>query len=199
LHHEHVHQHRRWRDRRRAHESVAQATSEWLALTETMLDLLAVDSDTGLPPTNYVTVRAFTYEGHRAVTAPEDDLGHGRHAASPLFLAAHRVISELRLIDEQHRSLLAFLRTHVNAADPCLGSRRRWPSRCARTDRQPEPLGLTKVAYRVRLQPRARGSVVLAHDRRARAQEPPKGDRHRSSHCPARQRNRSVVVERAVR
>ena len=85
-----------------AHESVAQATSEWLALTETMLDLFPVDSDTGLPPTNYVTVRAFTYEGHRAVTAPEDDLGHGRHAASPLFLAAHRVISELRLIDEQH-------------------------------------------------------------------------------------------------
>ena len=85
------------------HESVAQATSEWLALTETMLDLLPADSVTGLPPTNCVTLRAFTYEGHRALTAHEDDLGYGRHPASPLFHAAHKVISELRLIDEQHR------------------------------------------------------------------------------------------------
>lgn len=85
------------------YESVAQSTSEWLALTETMLDLLPVDSDTGLPPTNCVTLRAFTYEGHRAVTVAEDDLGHGWHPASPLFHAAHRVISELRLIDKQHR------------------------------------------------------------------------------------------------
>jgi hypothetical protein len=86
-----------------AHALVAQATSEWLALTETMLDLLPADSDTGLPPTNCVTLRAFTYEDHRAVTALEDNLGHGRHPASPLFHAAQRVISELRLIDEQHR------------------------------------------------------------------------------------------------
>jgi hypothetical protein len=56
-----------------------------------------------LPPTNCVTLRAFTYEDHHAATVPKDDLGHGRHPASPLFHAAHRVISELRLIDEQHR------------------------------------------------------------------------------------------------
>ena len=86
-----------------AHESVATATSEWLALTESMLDLLPVDSDTRLPTTNRVTLRAFTHEGHRAVTAPEDDLGYGMHPASPLFHAAHKVLSELRLIDEQHR------------------------------------------------------------------------------------------------
>jgi hypothetical protein len=86
-----------------AHESVAQATSEWLALTETMLELFPVDTDAGLPPTNCVTLRVFTYEAHRAVTAPEDDLGYGGHPASPLFHAANRVISELRQIDEQHR------------------------------------------------------------------------------------------------
>jgi len=32
--------------------------------------------------------------------ASEDDLGNGRHQLSPVFRAAHRVITELRLLDE---------------------------------------------------------------------------------------------------
>src|SRR5262245_19059187 len=83
------------------HETVVQATQNWLLLTEEMLDTLPSDSDSHLPPAEHVALRALTYEGRRSVTAPEADLGYERHPASPLFHAAHNVISELRRVDEQ--------------------------------------------------------------------------------------------------
>ena len=45
-------------------------------------------------------IRALTYTGQTAGEATEDDLGQGRHPLSPVFHAGHRVITELRLIDE---------------------------------------------------------------------------------------------------
>lgn len=51
-----------------------------------------------------VVLRALTYDGQQADEADEDDLGYGRHPLSPLFHAAHDVLTELRLIDEARQS-----------------------------------------------------------------------------------------------
>jgi hypothetical protein len=84
-----------------AHGAVVAATNDWLRRAEQLLDLLPPDSGTGLPPAGSVTLRALTYAGPRSVTASEEDFGYGRHPASGLFHATHRVITELRLLDEK--------------------------------------------------------------------------------------------------
>lgn len=86
-----------------SHQAVAAATRSFLADLERHLSLLEPDPDTGLPIAGHVTIRALTYTGRLAAEAPEDDLGYGRHPLSPVFHAAHRVITELRLIDEASR------------------------------------------------------------------------------------------------
>lgn len=43
-----------------------------------------------------VVIRALTFEGPQVVFAVEDELGQGRHAASPVFHAAHEVIAQTR-------------------------------------------------------------------------------------------------------
>jgi hypothetical protein len=82
------------------HETVATATRSFLADLARHLHLLRPDPDTTLPATGQVIIRALTYTGRLVAQASEDDLGHGRHQLSPVFYAAHRVITELRLIDE---------------------------------------------------------------------------------------------------
>ena len=49
-------------------------------------------------------VHGLTYDGQQADEADEDDLGYGRHPLSPLFHAAHEVLTELRLTDESRQS-----------------------------------------------------------------------------------------------
>jgi hypothetical protein len=43
-----------------------------------------------------VTLRALTPGGHLQVSAPDVDLGQDRHHATPIFFAAHEVISLVR-------------------------------------------------------------------------------------------------------
>ena len=59
-----------------------------------------MSDDEELPPTGSTTIRVLIYEGQHAVTAPEDDFGEERHELSPLFHAAHEVITEIRLLEE---------------------------------------------------------------------------------------------------
>jgi hypothetical protein len=82
------------------HEAVAAATRSFLAELERYLPLLRPDPDAALPAVGRVIIRALTYQGRMSAEAAEDDLGHGRHQLSPAFYAAHRVITEPRLIDE---------------------------------------------------------------------------------------------------
>lgn len=86
-----------------SHQAVGAATRSFLADLERHLSLLQPDPDAALPAAGRVIIRALTYTGRLAAQAPEDDLGHGRHPLSPVFHAAHRVITELRLIDETSR------------------------------------------------------------------------------------------------
>ncbi len=82
------------------HQAVAAATRSFLACVEEHLADLHPDTDAALPATGFVIVRALTYPHRLAAEAAEDDLGHGRHQLSPVFHAGHRVITQLRIIDE---------------------------------------------------------------------------------------------------
>jgi hypothetical protein len=80
------------------HESVRRASEALLDLAEQHLALFAPDSDDAVPAAGMVAIRALTFEGRRAVFAPENEFGHRRHPASPIFHAAHQVITQTRLV-----------------------------------------------------------------------------------------------------
>ena len=79
-----------------AHPAVRQASQTLLSGAEAALDLFTPTAMTSLPVPGQVAIRALTFTGQAVVAAPEDDLGHDRHPASPVFHAAHAVISEVR-------------------------------------------------------------------------------------------------------
>lgn len=85
-------------------QAVAAATRSFLTTLESHLTDLRPGVDTSLPTQGRVIIRALTYTGQLTGEANEDDLGHGRHPLSPVFHAGHRVITELRLIDEARHS-----------------------------------------------------------------------------------------------
>lgn len=81
-----------------SHSTVRRTSEALLATVSSELGLFSPVATTDLPRAGQVALRALTFGGHVAVVASEDDLGYGRHAASPLFHAAHAVISELRRV-----------------------------------------------------------------------------------------------------
>ena len=86
-----------------AHQTVVQANAALLAKLTAELDRLPAGDDLSPPAVGRTVIRAMTYDGPRAYEAAEDDLGNGRDAMSQVFHAAHGVITQLRLIDEQAR------------------------------------------------------------------------------------------------
>jgi len=82
------------------HPRVVAATVGALRVVEAQLDQLPSSADDALPPAGSVVLRALTYDGQRAVQAPERDLGAGRHPQAPIFHAAQGAITGLRLIDQ---------------------------------------------------------------------------------------------------
>jgi hypothetical protein len=80
------------------HESVRVVSDALRAAVEQHLDLFAPTTDNAVPESGSVAIRALTFEGPRILVAPEEELGHGRHAASPLFYAAHDVITAMRQV-----------------------------------------------------------------------------------------------------
>lgn len=87
-----------------AHQAVAIATRSFLTTLETHLPELAPGAGTSLPAQGRVIIRALTYSGQVSAEATEDDLGHGRHPLSAVFHAGHRVITELRRMDEARQA-----------------------------------------------------------------------------------------------
>lgn len=81
------------------HERVAAASLAFLDALEAHLSGLAPDTDDALPPPGHATLRALTFGGRRAARAPEDDLGEDRHPLSPVFHAAHEVLTQVRLAE----------------------------------------------------------------------------------------------------
>jgi hypothetical protein len=82
------------------HARVATATRRLVAMAEQAVDVIPSAADDALPPQGATTIRVLTHTGAHAVTAPEDDLGNGRHELSPLFHGAHAVIAEIRRLHE---------------------------------------------------------------------------------------------------
>jgi hypothetical protein len=80
------------------HPGVRVASDRLLATTEEHLDRFGLTADNAIPPPGMAAIRALTFDGQLVVVAAEDEFGHGRHAVSPVFYAAHAVIGEIRQV-----------------------------------------------------------------------------------------------------
>jgi hypothetical protein len=79
------------------HPTVAEASRSWLEAGNTFLPALSEVTEPPLPEAGVTRFVAVTPDGLRGAVAPEDDLGGNRHELSPLFHAAHEVITQIRL------------------------------------------------------------------------------------------------------
>jgi hypothetical protein len=79
------------------HPTVAEASRLWLEAGGTLLPALSNVTEPPLPGVGMTQFVAVTPEGPRGAVAPEDNLGGNRHELSPLFHAAHEVITQIRL------------------------------------------------------------------------------------------------------
>ena len=78
------------------HEAVRSATLAFLACAEQDLELFAAAEESPLPAIGEVRFYLRTYAGLRSAQALEAKLVLGTHALSPLFVAAHVVITAVR-------------------------------------------------------------------------------------------------------
>jgi hypothetical protein len=83
-----------------ARASVAVPARELLAVSKLFRSEFGAASSADLPPAGWTTITLLTPDGRRSVTAPEEDFGYRRHPASPVFHAAHQVITELRILQQ---------------------------------------------------------------------------------------------------
>jgi len=83
------------------HATVAEASRRWLESGQTALPLLSEIADPPLPGERVTQIVAVTPEGLRGAVAPEEELGNGEHPLSPLFYAAHDVITQIRLVESR--------------------------------------------------------------------------------------------------
>ena len=77
--------------------TVRKAGGELLTTANLFLESAAPASSTPPPAQGQTTFYFLTFDGIRAYTAPEEELGYQRDRLSPVFHAAHSVITELRL------------------------------------------------------------------------------------------------------
>jgi hypothetical protein len=83
------------------HATVVEASRRWLEAGQTAPPLLAESTDPPLPGEGMSQFVAVTPDGLRAAVAPEKELGEREHALSPLFFAAHDVITQIRLVESR--------------------------------------------------------------------------------------------------
>jgi hypothetical protein len=81
------------------HDAVAEASRRWLETGREFLPELSELDDASLPDERMTQFVAVTSAGLRGAVAPEEELGEGRPALSPLFYAAHDVIGQIRLVE----------------------------------------------------------------------------------------------------
>ena len=79
------------------HESVREASQEFLAAGNSSAHAAASAPSTAPPANGATTFFFLTFDGLRSYTAPEGELGEKRDQLAPLFHAGHAVITQLRL------------------------------------------------------------------------------------------------------
>jgi hypothetical protein len=82
------------------HPQVVRANRVLLRTGEDHLQAFAPDTSENPPAPGSATIRLLTYDGRMAVTEDVNILGEGRSPASPVFHAAHGVLTELRQVSE---------------------------------------------------------------------------------------------------
>ena len=85
------------------HATVAEANRRLLEAGRGLLHELAAISSAPLPEEGMTQFVAVTPGGLRGASAPEQELGGGGHALSPLFYAAQDVITQIRLLPEANQ------------------------------------------------------------------------------------------------
>jgi hypothetical protein len=83
-------------------ERVAAAARRLLTAAEGQLSRFAPGGGDELPRAGETRITVRTYSGPLSLTAPEEELGGGRHPLSPVFYAAYRVITELHKLGPGH-------------------------------------------------------------------------------------------------
>ena len=83
------------------HEAVHAAARRLVNLANEFLPAMEKVAEYPLPAAGAIRFYAVTPRGVFTVAAGESDLGEQRHPFSPLFYAAHDVITELRLLTQQ--------------------------------------------------------------------------------------------------
>ena len=79
------------------------ASKKLIRMSEAFLKSMAKAEGVPLPKKGFTRFYAVTSDGLLTLEAREEDLGEGRNLFSPLFHAAHELITEVRRIDEQRR------------------------------------------------------------------------------------------------
>jgi hypothetical protein len=84
------------------HAAVVSANTAFLAVLVDHLAVLRPDSSESVPAKGCVVLRALTYDGQRIFEADKDDVFRSGGVLAPVFAAANEVITQLRLLDENH-------------------------------------------------------------------------------------------------
>ena len=82
------------------HGAVVRENPKLLEVLNDQLAHLSPSTDQSLPREGRTIIGAVTADGQRLYEASETELGEGRSVLSPVFHAAHGVMTHLRLIDE---------------------------------------------------------------------------------------------------
>src|SRR5438067_1523541 len=83
------------------HEPVRAATTQLVAVSRPFVADMEKTTAFPLPDAGRVRFYVLTLDGMFTAEAVDRDLGEERHTLSPLFFAAHEVITQLRLITQQ--------------------------------------------------------------------------------------------------
>jgi hypothetical protein len=83
------------------HQAVARAAAAFLDAVEAHLELLQPVDALPLPPAGAVRFSVLTYVSPRSAEAKESELASGHHVLTPLFVAGHEIITQLRLIEQR--------------------------------------------------------------------------------------------------
>lgn len=78
------------------HAPVRKAASELISTAATFVPEMKATKGPDLPAVGEVRFYLLTYSGLRSAAGIEEELGSGNHKLSPLFFAAHQVISAVR-------------------------------------------------------------------------------------------------------